>query len=110
MPRPTLVFWRLGTVAGVVTFLNAVEACDLTDVTLLLQVFFRGVDGVVASSRGFFWFLSFSEPLLLVSPVFLVLLILLQGLPRIGMDGLCVFGFGLLRAGLLCSRFLSLHL
>ena len=45
-----LVFW-LVAVAGKVAFLIAVETRDLTGVTLLL--FLSGVDGVVASGRGF---------------------------------------------------------
>ena len=62
-----LVFW-LGVVAGIMAFLIAVKTCDLTGVTFLF--FLSGVNGIIASGRGFLRFpsafLSAFQSLLLV--------------------------------------------
>ena len=96
-------------------FLIAIKARDLTDVMFFPWVFFRGVDGVVANGRGFFWFLSFLKFLLFV---FFVFLSLLQRLRRVSprwnkgllFGRLYLLGPRLLRARLLYNCPLGLHL
>ena len=53
------VFW-LGAVADIVAFFIVVKICELINITFLF--FLSGINSVIASSEGFFWFFIAFSP------------------------------------------------